>query len=120
LTDYALRHGEAVAIGIALDCMYAHLDGRLEADALEAILDLMETIGFRLYVPEMDAHLDDPEHPRCLFQGLDAFREHLGGELTIMLLDAIGHGVEVHAVDRDRYRTAVDRLRSRHSAPRAA
>jgi 3-dehydroquinate synthase len=114
LTDYALRHGEAVAIGIALDCVYAHLDGRLDAAALEAILDLMDTLGFRLYVPELDAHLDDPDHPRCLFQGLDAFREHLGGELTIMLIDAIGHGVNVHAVDRDRYREAVRQLRTRH------
>ena len=120
LTDYALRHGEAVAIGIALDCVYAHLDGRLEAEALEAILDLMETLGFQLYVPGMDAHLGDPDHPRCLFQGLDAFREHLGGALTIMLLDAIGHGVDVHAVDRDRYREAVARLRARHASARAA
>jgi 3-dehydroquinate synthase len=74
----------------------------------------MDTLGFRLYVPELDAHLDDPDHPRCLFQGLDAFREHLGGELTIMLIDAIGHGVNVHAVDRDRYREAVELLRARH------
>lgn len=114
LTDYALRHGEAVAIGIALDCVYAHLDGRLDEMSLQAILDLMDTLGFELYVPELDAHLDEPDHPRCLFQGLDAFREHLGGELTIMLIDAIGHGVDVHAVDRDRYRDAVRYLRSRH------
>jgi len=114
LTGYALRHGEAVAIGIALDCVYAHLDGRLDEMSLQAILDLMDTLGFELYVPELDAHLDEPDHPRCLFQGLDAFREHLGGELTIMLIDAIGHGVDVHAVDRDRYRDAVRYLRSRH------
>jgi 3-dehydroquinate synthase len=114
LTGYALRHGEAVAIGIALDCVYAHLDGRLDEDTLEAILDLMETLGFALYVPELDAYIDEPDHPRCLFQGLDAFREHLGGELTIMLIDAIGHGVNVHAVDRDLYREAVRRLHVRH------
>lgn len=116
LTDYTLRHGEAVAIGIALDCVYAHLTGHLAADALDDILDLMDALGFTLYVPEMDAHLDDPDHPRCLFQGLDAFREHLGGELTIMLIDAIGHGFEVHAVDRARYRDAVALLRERQAA----
>ena len=113
LTDYALRHGEAVAIGIALDCVYAHLEGRLEVDARDAILDLMDALGFDLYVPELDAYLDDPDHPRCLFQGLDAFREHLGGELTIMLIDTIGHGVNVHSVNRDLYREAVHRLRAR-------
>jgi len=114
LTDYTLRHGEAVAIGIALDCVYAHLDGLLDEEALATILDLMDTLGFDLYVPELDAHLDEPGHPRCLFQGLDAFREHLGGELTIMLIDAIGHGVNVHAVDRNQYRRAVRYLRGRH------
>jgi hypothetical protein len=31
-----------------------------------------------------------------------------------MLIDAIGHGVNVHAVDRDLYRKAVARLRTRH------
>lgn len=116
LTGYALRHGEAVAIGIALDCIYAHLTGYLATDALNDTLNLMEALGFTLYVPELDAHLDDPDHSDCLFQGLDAFREHLGGELTIMLVDAIGHGVEVHAVDRARYREAVALLRERHEA----
>jgi 3-dehydroquinate synthase len=34
-----------------------------------------------------------------VLKGLNEFREHLGGELTIMLLDAIGKGVEVHELD---------------------
>ncbi|HKL89288.1 MAG TPA: 3-dehydroquinate synthase [Salinibacter sp.] len=115
LTDYTLRHGEAVAIGIALDCAYSHLTGHLSSEALDRILDLTAALGFDLYVPEMDAHLDTPDHPDCLFQGLDSFREHLGGELTIMLLNAIGEGIEVHSVDRDRYRDAVALLRRQHA-----
>lgn len=121
LTNYRLRHGEAVAIGIALDCAYAHLQGRLSQEALEDILSLLDTLGFTLYVPEMDASLDTPSHPRSLFQGLDAFREHLGGELTIMLLEDIGVGTEVHSVDRSVYKDAVALLRAReetdHSTP---
>ncbi len=114
LTNYELRHGEAVALGIALDCVYAHLTGRLKAGPLGEILSLMETLGFALYVPEMDTRLDEPEHPGSLFEGLDAFREHLGGELTIMLVDDIGQSVEVHEVDRALYREAVALLRARH------
>lgn len=114
LTGYELRHGEAVALGIALDCTYAHLAGRLEAGPLGRILSLMETLGFALYVPEMDARLDEPEHPGSLFEGLEAFREHLGGELTIMLVEDIGQSVEVHEVDRALYREAVALLRARH------
>lgn len=114
LTDYDLRHGEAVAIGIALDCVYAHLIGRLDASSLDEILELMEALGFVLYVPELERHLDEPGHPDSLFQGLDAFREHLGGELTILLLDDIGRSVEVHEVDQSVYREAVAVLRARH------
>lgn len=113
LTGYDLRHGEAVAIGLALDCAYSHLIGRLSGEALDQILNLMEALGFDLYVPELETKIDEPDNPRCLFQGLDSFREHLGGELTIMLLDAIGDGVEVHSVDRDRYRKAIALLRER-------
>ena len=115
-TDYALRHGEAVAIGLALDCAYSHLTGRLSREGLTQILDLMAALGFDLYVPELETRIDEPDDPRCLFQGLDSFREHLGGELTIMLLDAIGDGVEVHAVDRAQYREAIALLRERSAA----
>ena len=34
------------------------------------------------------------------FKGLDEFREHLGGELTITLIQGIGEGIEVHAMDK--------------------
>ncbi|MEX2233220.1 MAG: 3-dehydroquinate synthase, partial [Cyclobacteriaceae bacterium] len=34
-----------------------------------------------------------------LLEGLNEFREHLGGRLTIMLLNDIGVGEEVHEID---------------------
>jgi 3-dehydroquinate synthase len=49
LTGHAVRHGEAVAIGMALDCRYAVLAGLLaEADQLR-VQHLLERRGFRLY-----------------------------------------------------------------------
>ena len=113
LTDYELRHGEAVAIGIALDATYSHLCGLLPTSDWGRVLDLLDAVGFNLYVPEIDEHMDDPEHPRSVFRGLEAFREHLGGELTIMLLASIGRGIEVHDVDLAVYRQAMTLLRTR-------
>jgi len=46
----------------------------------------------------------------AVLAGLEEFREHLGGRLTIMLLSAIGRGVEVHTMDKDLIRQAVDTL----------
>ena len=107
LTNYRLRHGEAVAIGIALDSTYSYLSGLLSWREWQQILNVLKAIGFTLYVPEMAAH---PNLSRCLFQGLTEFREHLGGELTIMLLKGIGRGVEIHEVDIRLYRQAVSLL----------
>lgn len=112
LTDYELRHGEAVGIGIALDSTYSYLRGLLPREDWLRILGLLRRLGFDLYVPQMEQHLTDTDHPQGLFRGLEAFREHLGGELTIMLLEGIGKGIEVHEVDLNTYRSALAKLRA--------
>jgi 3-dehydroquinate synthase len=91
LTEHRLRHGEAVAIGIALDSTYSHLIGMLPEASWRRIIGLLLNLGF-----DLDFSAIAIEH---LTVGLDEFREHLGGELTIMLLRAIGVGEEVHAMD---------------------
>jgi 3-dehydroquinate synthase len=107
LTDYSLRHGEAVAIGIALDSTYSYLLGLLSRLEWQQILNTLTALGFNLYVPELSTKMDRPEDPRCLFRGLTDFQEHLGGELTITLLQRIGKGIEVHEVDLSLYRQAI-------------
>lgn len=107
LTNYELRHGEAVAIGIALDSTYSYLTGLLSREAWQRICTTFRTLGFALYVPELSNYLDQPEHPDSLFRGLTEFQEHLGGELTLMLLRGIGTGLEVHQVDLARYQDAI-------------
>ncbi|WP_107806641.1 3-dehydroquinate synthase [Nodularia spumigena] len=110
LTNYSLRHGEAVAIGIALDCTYSYLLGMLCLSDLQKILNTLDSLGFTLYVPEIAKQLSHPEHPDCLFRGLTEFREHLGGKLTLTLLQGIGKGVEVHEVDLSLYKQAILQL----------
>jgi len=109
LTDYDLRHGEAVAIGIALDTIYSHLTGRLSEGAMNRVLDTFQALGFQLYVPELEA--TNAESIKHVYAGLDEFREHLGGVLTIMLLEGIGQGVEVHEIDQAVMDEAITKLR---------
>ena len=103
LTRYQLRHGEAVAIGLALDVTYSHLQGWLSADDLRRVTDVLAGVGFALY----DPMLASPE----VFNGLREFREHLGGELTIQMLRRLGEGFNVHEIDEDLMRQAVAHLR---------
>lgn len=97
LTRHHLRHGEAVAIGIALDTRYSVLAGLLEPGAEERVCALLELLGFRLWSPALEART--AEGGFAVLQGLQEFREHLGGELTVTLLEEIGRGVEVLAID---------------------
>ncbi|MEH2107534.1 3-dehydroquinate synthase [Nostoc sp.] len=111
LTNYRLRHGEAVAIGIALDSTYSYLAGLLDCSEWQRILNTLSALGFTLYVPELTENLSELEDPHCLFRGLTEFREHLGGELTLTLLKGIGKRIEVHEVNLLLYRQAISLLR---------
>jgi 3-dehydroquinate synthase len=114
LSRYTLRHGEAVAIGIALDATYARLAGLLPERDWQRILRVIDVLGMAIYAPELEQHLSNRADPRCVLSGLDEFREHLGGRLTIMLLQGIGRGIEVHAIDHARMIASIELLKQIH------
>ncbi len=101
LTGYRLRHGEAVAIGIALDSTYSYLSGFLGEDDWRRIIKLLLAVGLSVHAPELSDHLDDEEHPDSVLGGLAEFREHLGGALTILLLRAVGEAFNVAEIDKE-------------------
>jgi 3-dehydroquinate synthase len=114
LSDYKLRHGEAVAVGIALDVVYSRKMGFLDTASTERVLTLLERLGFDLFANEL---LNvDSEHNLHVIGGLSEFREHLGGELTITLLRAIGLGFEVHEMNLPKVIEAIYELQERHAA----
>ncbi|MDX2304759.1 MAG: 3-dehydroquinate synthase [Microscillaceae bacterium] len=110
LTRYALRHGEAVAIGIALDVTYSYLKGLLSENEWQRVINLLDHLGFDVYHHKLSENIDDFENPACLLRGLEEFREHLGGQLTIMLIERIGHGLEVHEMDHKLLKKSVEIL----------
>lgn len=95
LTGFEVRHGEAVALGIALDSAYSFLSNRIQQSEAERIVALLQSLGFETVHPLM--RIDGETSP--VLAGLNEFREHLGGRLTVMLLSAIGKGEEVHDLD---------------------
>lgn len=111
LSGHALRHGEAVAIGMALDARYSVETGLLAAAAAERLCALLEGLGFRLWDQALEQH--DGDGRRLVLQGLAEFREHLGGELTLTLLAGLGQAQDTGAVDLAAMGRALDWLKAR-------
>ena len=113
LSEYRIRHGEAVAIGIALDVVYARRTGHLTAGTVDRILTLIESLGFELFANEL-LH-EDESGTLQVITGLEEFREHLGGGLTITLLRELGQGFEVHEMNLPLVIESIYELRDRQA-----
>ena len=112
MSGYRIRHGEAVAIGIALDVIYSRRMGFLDAVSAERVLRLLETLGFELFANEL-LHAGS-EGRLMVIHGLEEFREHLGGQLTVTQLQAIGQGFEVHEMNVPKVLESICELQERH------
>lgn len=99
ITNYAVRHGEAVSIGVAVDVAYSHLCLGLPRDVVEQTFATLKNLQLPLWHKALDEEV--------IFDGLEEFRQHLGGELTITLIEDIGHPVNVHQIDKAAMREAM-------------
>ncbi len=113
ISDYAIRHGEAVALGLALDVTYSQIAGLLPEQDAARILQLLESLGFSLYANEF--RNTDSEGQMMVLRGLEEFRLHLGGQLTVTLLRGIGQAMEAHEMDQALVGDAIQSLQRRHS-----
>ena len=109
LTNYQLSHAEAVAVGLALDTVYSRKKGLLSEEAASRILAVLNGLGLETYHPALD--WTDKTGSRRVLAGLDEFREHLGGRLTVLLLEDIGKGIDIHEFDLALLNEAVEELR---------
>src|SRR5262249_13648270 len=104
MSGFELRHGEAVAIGLAIDTVYSSLALGLPWSDAERVLRCLTELGFRFDDPA----LDDTD---VLFAGLEGFRQHLGGRLTLTMLRGVGDPIDIHEVDSSLMRQAIERAR---------
>lgn len=101
LTEFELRHGEAVGIGVAIDTVYSSLCHGLAEEDAQRVLFCLRDLGLPL-------HHEAVERTDELFAGLEEFRQHLGGRLTVTMLRGIGEPLDVHEVDRQKMRLAIE------------
>lgn len=97
LSAFELRHGEAVAIGLVIDGRFAVERGLLSEEVVARTCVLLERLGFELWHPALS--LRAAAGTRAVMEGLEEFREHLGGKLVLTLLADVGKAVDVEEVD---------------------
>jgi 3-dehydroquinate synthase len=112
LTEFRVSHGEAVAVGMAIDLIYARRIGLLPEAQADRILALIQRLGFELIAPVKQ--IRGPSGRQDMLDGLEEFREHLGGRLTIPMVRAPGDRLDVHEMDGPTVRAAFEELRSRY------
>lgn len=108
LSKYELSHGEAVAIGMALDAMYANKMEMLTDMDVKSIIGLLKDLGFNLWHSAIS--LKSPQGQSLLLEGLEEFRQHLGGRLCITLLTGLGVAVEVDSITSEIMNNAILQL----------
>ena len=110
LSGFRISHGEAVAVGVLLDSIYAEKKGWITAAELGLIREGFARSGFPLWFPEFETR--DASGERAVFGGLRDFQEHLGGELTVTFPRGIGARHEVHEIDLAIMEQAIEELRT--------
>jgi len=106
LTGGEIKHGEAVAIGIALDSLYSHYAGFISEIELHRILSILEDIGFDLYHWSL-GWID-------VNSAIREFQEHIGGELNIPLFNGIGNKIEVDQINISLLKQCISILEERN------
>jgi 3-dehydroquinate synthase len=113
LSEYRVSHGEAVAVGMAIDLIYARRIGLLPEAIAERILGIIQRLGFELFAPIKE--IRGPSGRQDMLDGLEEFREHLGGRLTIPMIRAPGDRLDVHEMDGPTVKASFDELRARYA-----
>jgi len=105
LTEGDLKHGEAVAVGLGIDAALAVELERATPEFQHRVLKVLHKLGFKLDHPQLD-------DSAALFAGIEQFRAHLGGALTLTLVAEPGVPFDIHEADFDLITKAIERHRS--------
>lgn len=105
MSNFAIGHGAAVAVGIALDSTYAMFKRLITPAEHDAIIGGLSDCGLPVWSPLL-ARAGRRGEPDVL-EGLEQFREHLGGRLCVTLPAPLGARRECHAMSRALIKKAI-------------
>lgn len=105
LSNFEIRHGEAVAIGVALDCIYSSKVHGLDRDLCYAAVKCLADMGLPTFHQLIHNNSE-------ILLGLEEFRQHLGGILTVTMIKSPGNPINVHSISHDSMNESIEELKS--------
>ena len=111
LSGFTISHAAAVSVGLWLDVCYSVKSGLLSEEDATRIENVLES----MQMPMFDARLlqKNANGQLALLAGLEEFREHLGGKLTVLLLRAPGTSIDVNAMDHSLIQQCIAEMQQR-------
>ena len=114
VSGYSICHGRAVAIGLAIDVLYSVRQTGLKMADAARVIDCLIRLGLPVWDELLESHQTE------ILGGLEEFRQHLGGRLTVTMLEDVGKPVNIHEVRHDVVGEVIEVLGELHRAATAA
>lgn len=111
MSGYQVCHGYAVGIGLLIDSAYAARRGWLQPKEFEALHQALTKCGLPIWHPLLNQI--GSRGSRRVLDGLEEFREHLGGELCLTFPNGLGNQQDLHQLDQAMLASCMDELASR-------
>ncbi len=109
LTEFELSHAEAVSVGVALDTLYSARSEWFPEEDAWRVISLLQELQLPIWHEALEFR--NEEGRRRVFNGFEEFREHLGGQLTVLMLKSVGTGFDLHELDEDRLEACMEELK---------
>ena len=88
-----------------MDCIYSSKVHGLATDHCYKAVKCLADIGLPTFHPLM-------RNTQEILVGLEEFRQHLGGILTVTLIESPGHPINVHSISQNIMRDSINELES--------
>ncbi len=114
VSEYSICHGRAVSIGLAIDVLYSVHKTGLDLAAAAQLIECLLRLGLPVWHQLLESNQTE------VLGGLEEFRQHLGGRLTVTMLAGVGQPINVHQIDHEVVKATIEVLGSLHRAATAA
>ncbi|HHT9109726.1 MAG TPA: 3-dehydroquinate synthase [Candidatus Brocadiaceae bacterium] len=113
LTGYTLKHGESVVLGLMIDMIIARELKLVTVREFNKVLEGLKAWDFKLWHPILEKR--EKNGKLSIANGLEEFRQHIGGELNLVMPDGLGKSCLLKSISAEQIETAVKEMKNENT-----